>query len=698
MPKNRWFRLAGSVAAIVLVVAAVVWAMAPEREAAQPSGRLAMAAPSGPPAVQGGEAADEPAASNQMMVILPDLIDLSQPLRDIPAVVTQHPQRLLEPQVPLPGRVSGQDTSVAVDPGLQNWHGATAMPAPIVNFAGTSNLNGVLPPDTQGDVGPNHYVQWVNLSFTIYNKVGAVVYGPANGNTLWTGFDTICANGNDGDPITIYDHIANRWMMSQFLLGATSYQCIAVSQTGDPTGSWYRYRYTWPNSYMNDYPHFGLWPDGYYLTVNQFNAAGTAWRGAGVAAFERDKMLTGLTAQMIYFDLYTVDSSWGGMLPSDLEVGDRPPVGDPNYFASWDDSTWIGPNDALRIWRFHVDWTTPGNSYFGTGAPGSAGGPNWTINTNNVDPDCYGFCADQPGTTVNLDPISDRLMHRLQYRRIGGIPRLLGNHTVDTNSTAHTAGIHWFELRNDGANWSMFQQGTYAPDTTASRWMGSIAMDKAGNIALGYSVSSASIYPSIRYAGRLAGDPLGTLPQSETTLIDGSGYQSSTSARWGDYSAMQLDDDGCTFWYTQEYIATSGNANWLTRVGSFAYPTSQCNPVELPTTNVYLPLVFRNFVPGGGPGGVLWDQPLSTVNQNAYVDQDFPDSATYSSYLADDFVNPSRVEHQHHLCPRRRVERLFLPVQRHGADLADLCRLRRRAVRQPVGRLLAGVDADTAAD
>jgi formylglycine-generating enzyme required for sulfatase activity len=368
-------------------------------------------------------------------------------------------------------------------------------------------------------------------------------------------------------------------MMSQFQVnfGGSSYQCIAVSTTGDPTGSWYRYKYTWPGTLMNDYPHFGLWPDGYYLTVNQFNSSGTAWRGAGVASFERDKMLTGATAQMIYFNLYTLNANYGGQLPADMDGRTQPASGASGLIMQWDDSTWISPSDALRIWKFHVDWTTPGNSYLGTGEPGYAGGPNWTITTNDVDPTICSsdYCIDQPGTEVNLDQISDRLMHRVQYRNFGTYQTMVGNHTVDINNPAGIAGIHWFELRNTGTDWTMYQQGTYGLSDSVNRWMGSIAMDDDGNIALGFSASSSSVYPSIGYVGRLVSDTLGTMGQSETTLVTGSGYQSSSYSRWGDYSAMQVDpSDGCTFWYTQEYIVTSGSANWLTRIGSFKFPST----------------------------------------------------------------------------------------------------------------------------
>ena len=589
MNAKRSVKIISGAVAIVLVVAAAVWAIAPDRAAARPSSRFSIASSSGVQ-VQGGQAAAEPLPGNQVMVVLPDLVDLSPPLREIEPVVTKGEMRP-EPKALLPGRVTGEQAAGGPAAGLQDWHGVEAMPTPLVSFAGTGNVNGVLPPDTQGDVGPQHYIQWVNLAFTIYDKTGTVLYGPANGSTLWSGLPrrSACRDNNEGDPITIYDHIANRWLMSQFVLGSTSYQCIAVSQTDDPTGSWYLYQYQWPNGYMNDYPHFGLWTDAYYETVNQFNSSGTGWRGAGVAAFERDKMLLGQPAQMIYFSLYAVNQNYGGQLPADLEAGDRPPVGAPGYIVEWDDSAYFPPNDALRIWRFHVDWTTPGNSYLGTGAPGTAGDPNWTLVTTDVDPTLCtdasgrGRCIPQPGTTYKLEDLADRLMHRVQYRNINGIQRLVGNHTVDFNGNNNSAGIHWFELRNDGADWSIYQQGVYGPDSTIWRWMGSIAMDNGGNIALGYSASAASTtYPSIRYVGRLASDTLGTMPQSEAVLQPGGGSQTySTYGRWGDYSALQLDNDGCTFWYTTEYYASTSPANWLTRVGSFQFPAGACTPTAV---------------------------------------------------------------------------------------------------------------------
>ena len=355
-------------------------------------------------------------------------------------------------------------------------------------------------------------------------------------------------------------------MMSQFALpnypSGPFYQCIAVSQTGDPTGAWYRYAFQISATKLNDYPHFGVWPDGYYMSVNQF--VGNTWGGAGVVAFERDKMLQGLSAQAVYFDLFSVDPNLGGMLPSDLD-GPAPAAGTPNFFMQADDNGFGYPQDQLELWQFSVNWTTPSASTFTQAA---------LLPTAAFDSDmCAGSrnCIPQSGTTRRLDAIADRLMYRLQYRNFGGYQTMVLNHTVDVNSTDR-AGIRWYELRNSGSGWGIQQQGTFSPDTTG-RWMGSIAMDVNGNIGLGYSASSSAIFPAIRYTGRLSTDAAGTMTQGEGVLINGTGAQTHSASRWGDYSSLSVDPvDGCTFWYTNEYVQTTGSSPWRTRIGSFALP------------------------------------------------------------------------------------------------------------------------------
>jgi uncharacterized repeat protein (TIGR01451 family) len=462
---------------------------------------------------------------------------------------------------------------------------ANLMPDPLWSFDGVTNLFGGWPPDTQGDIGPNHYVQWINLHFAIWqldkkNHTATLVYGPVPGTTLFSGFGGPCEFNNDGDPVTLYDPFADRWFMSQFALpnypNGPFYQCIAVSATPDPTGSWYRYEFQMPVNKMNDYTKFGVWPNAYYMTVNLFNAGSLSWGGTGVAALDRQAMLNGAPARMVFFDLYGVNPNFGGILPADFDGTNQPLANSLGYFAEWDDSSWIGPVDALRVWEFHVDWSNPDAATFGLG-----GNPNRVIPTQYVDPNMCSMsrnCIPQPGTTNKVDAISDRLMHRLQYRNFGGYETLVSNHTVDVDGTDH-AGIHWFELRKEalGPDWALYQQGVYAPDSN-NRWMGSMAMDHVGDIALGYSVSSSTVYPSVRYTGRLAGDPLGTLPQGEKSIVEGTGSQTSSN-RWGDYSMMGVDPvDDCTFWYTQEYVATSGYNTWKTRIGAFKFPGCSIGP------------------------------------------------------------------------------------------------------------------------
>ncbi len=504
--------------------------------------------------------------------------DVTAPLRGIPPIspapdvlknVLEMPRKLL------PNR-EGSTAAGLPDPVAQTSPGTAGAPSTGTSFDGVNNVNGVLPPDPTGAIGPNHYVQMVNLSFAIYDRNGSLLYGPANNNTLWQGFGAPCATSNDGDPIVLYDRLADRWVMSQFALPnfpfGPFYQCLAVSQTPDPTGSWYRYAYQISSNKMNDYPKLSVWPDGYYMSINQFSQISLSWAGAGAVAFERQKMLAGQPAQGVYFDLYGADRNLGGMLPADLD-GPAPPAGTPNYFVQIDDNAWGYSPDQIQLWQFHVDWANPSSSTFTLANK---------LATASFDANMCGYsrnCVPQPGGT-KVDAISDRAMFRLQYRNFGSRQTLLFNHTVDENGNDH-AGIRWYELRNTGGGWGIFQQGTYAPNAD-HRWMGSIAMNGAGNIGLGYSISSTSRFPSVFVTGRLAGDALGQMTQGESAIVNGGGYQSHSSGRWGDYSHLSVDPlDDCTFWYTQEYYAnSSSSAGWRTRIGSFR--VGACGAVDNP--------------------------------------------------------------------------------------------------------------------
>jgi hypothetical protein len=478
--------------------------------------------------------------------------DVSPPLREM---ILHAPPPSLEKKeaepvrrIPLPPGLTQQEDSV-----LQR----TVVPfTPVVgtSFEGLGagqygfSVTGA-PPDTNGTVGATQYVQWVNTSFAIFNKSsGALIAGPTAGNTLWSGFGGGCQTNNDGDPVVLYDKAAQRWVFSQFSVSTTPYlQCIAVSTTSDATGTYNRYSFQYGN--FDDYPKMAVWSDGYYETFNMFN--GNTFVGADACAYNRSAMLAGSAATQVCFQQ---GSSVGGLLPSDIDGTTAPPAGSPNYMV------YFGTNN-LNLFKFHVDFTTPANSTFT--------GPT-VIPVAAFSPLCGGgTCVPQPGTTQQLDSLADRLMYRLAYRNFGTHESLVVNHSVTAGSGG---GVRWYEIQNPSGTPTVAQQSTFAPDSNY-RWMGSIAMDQAGDMAVGYSVASSSLNPTIRYTGRVPSDPSGTM-EAEVNVVTGTGSQTTSLSRWGDYSAMQVDPvDDCTFWYTQEYIKTNGTFNWNTRIANFKFPT-----------------------------------------------------------------------------------------------------------------------------
>jgi hypothetical protein len=513
-----------------------------------------------------------------------------------PALRTMKPSRAAQAEAQdkatakssaLPGHaVPHEDPSATAKPArgeVQKGVVTDAMPEFDQNFEGVGNVNGVLPPDTQGDVGPNHYVQMINLSFAVYSKTGQLLLGPLPNTALWQGFGGPCETFNGGDPITIYDEAADRWFMSQLAYpgGAQGFHaCIAVSATPDPTGAYHRYDFLYSPNTLNDYPKFGVWNDAYYMTANDFLNAAT-FSGAGVQAYEREAMLNGDPAQVVTFHIGDSSGIYGNLLPASAEgqaLGFNPPAGAPAPFIQFDDDAWgFSPTDRLLMWDFSVDWANPAASTFGVGPNHT---PNRFFETEPFDSNLCNYarsCIPQPGTSVGLDAFGDRLLHRLAYRNFGGEQGLALNHAVDVNGTDH-AGIRWYQLTNTGSGWSIGNQGTYAPDSD-NRWMGSAALDASGNLAVGYSVSSSAVFPAIRTAGRLAGDPAGQLSQGESEMIAGGGSQTHGASRWGDYAALELDPtDGCTFWFTTEYLQQTSVADWHTRIGSFKFPNCTAGP------------------------------------------------------------------------------------------------------------------------
>jgi hypothetical protein len=523
-------------------------------------------------------------------VTYPTAVVSSPAFRDLPVdrgevgVDPSQHRVILNPSLDRPVPPGGPE-SFRTDEVLQSRHGNAPAPSPLISFAGINNLAGVAPPDTQGDIGPNHYMQWVNLHLEAWSIdrtawTATPAFGPITGNTIWASLGGQCASDNNGDPIVLWDRFRNRWVISQFSLGpgyGGPYKtAIAVSKTADPAGAWWLYCYDFSPSTMNDYPKFGVWPDGYYYTCNQFTGGGSAWGGAGLCVFEADKMINGdPTARQMKIDLGAVSVNYGGILPAHFEGTNNPPAGS-GYFVEVDDSTWMSPplaSDSISLWKAHVDWTA------GTFTVGVGGLPDLTIPVTDFTPLCSGNrnCVPQPGTSQRLDSLADRAMYRCQYRNFGTYEAMTFTFTVDAGATI--AGIRWFELRKDGGHpdWYLYQEGTYAPADGKYRWMGSAGQDHMGNLCVGYSLSDGtSTYPSVAYAGRLAGDPAGTLPQSEVVLHAGAASQTGVN-RWGDYSSMSIDPvDDCTFWYTQEY--STGGWNWATNISAFKFPACSIGP------------------------------------------------------------------------------------------------------------------------
>ncbi len=476
-------------------------------------------------------------------------------LRNLPQV-GPGAQRLMREMVS-PSTGESATDGMGPDPVLQAAAAVDAMPGLGISFAGLdlTNWGAGWPPDTNGDVGPNHYIQTVNTSIGIYDKTTGAALTRITFNNLFAGTGTPCDAQNMGDPVVLYDQYSGRWILTDFAWSSTRgpfYECIAVSKTADPvSGGWWFYALQTNATQLNDYPKLGVWPDGIYMSSNMFTRAKT-YAGVKVWALNRADMISGAPLRNVAF---TLGTTYFTLYPSTVSSTFTVPAGTPNYFMS------LYAPSTMRMWKFTVNWTTPTSSTFT--------GPTAITVASFTKPTTSGL-VPQLGSTTKLDTLGDRLMVQIQFTNVGGVPALWFSHSVLSNSVT---GIRWYEIRNMATTPTVYQQGTYQPDSLF-RWMPSLAVDVDGNMAVGYSVSSSGMYPAIRYAGRLATDALGTLGQGESTLIAGTGSQTNYT-RWGDYSAMVLDPNGCTFWYTTEYYATTGT-NWQTRIASFQFPT--CAP------------------------------------------------------------------------------------------------------------------------
>jgi len=473
-------------------------------------------------------------------------------------------------QTPTARATGAMITNPNSDPVAAPFAGPLTGVTSFLNFDGQSaqdnrNLFGFafVPPDTNGAVGATQFVQMVNVTIAVYDKSsGTLQLGPAAIHTLWAGFGGLCEFGggtptfaDGGDPVVLYDHLAGRWLVTQLQYDTTfthTAQCLAVSTSSDATGSYNRYEFDFGTNFP-DYPKFGIWPDAYYNSINVFPPHSFA--GAQACAFDRNAMLAGASASAVCFQQPSTVSS---LLPADLD-GSAPPSGSPNYYVGLADST------HLNFFRFHVDFSHPLKSSF-SGPTLVSVAPYSEICARAITLSCI----PQPPPGEKVDGLADRVMFRLAYRNFGDHESLVVNHTVKGGPLA---GVRWYEIRNPSAPF-VYQKSTLI-DPNVNYWLGSIAMDKTGNIALGFSVSSHSVFPSVYVAGRAPTDSAGAM-FGPLVLVNGSGVQFNSFKRWGDYSSMSVDPtDDCTLWYTQEYYAVTGSFNWATRIGSFKFNSCQ---------------------------------------------------------------------------------------------------------------------------
>jgi hypothetical protein len=538
--------------------------------------------------------AQQPAWQPHWQVVADSHHDLSPPLREL-ALLPVPPSRKHEgPENPrIPFNHAGTDRP---DPVVQRKFlkplGAN-IPSPILNFDGIAHNQtcDCRPPDTNGYVGATQYVQIVNESFQVYNKFNGapILIMPMSIQSIWAGFGGACQTSGLGDPIVLYDKLADRWVITQFaftpsqaLINVPTHECIAISTTRGINSSTTFNRYDFDlsvfgNNYY-DYPKLATWPDGYYMADNVFDSSGTTYLGTQPFAFDRTKMLCNLTATVISPGLVGSPRNMEDpIIPSDFDGTVLPPPGAPNSFVEFPDLA--GNNlGTYRTWHYHVDFANPTNSTFTQFAAPTAACYTFLCPPMGDIPG-VAYCVPQLGTTTTLEANGDRLMYRLAYRnfRTPSAPNesTVGNFSVSTGGMAGVAAPRWFELKNITSGLETInQEGTYGPDFTW-RWMGSAAMDHLGDLAVGYSASSSSINPQIRYAGRLSTDPLGILAQGEAPLYAGMGSQT-TAGRWGDYSAMTVDPvDDTTMWYTNEYYVTNSSNDWKTRIGNFRINPNQ---------------------------------------------------------------------------------------------------------------------------
>lgn len=520
-------------------------------------------------------------ASANPRVSLPIHFDVSPPLSELPhAAPSRQGPRTVHPVMLPKGQKQG-GASIVQDGALQSSVEALVSANVGLNLAGVS-INGptldcgaiigfgLAPSDSNLAVGDTQVVQWVNICYAVFDKAtGALVAGPIPGNAFWSGFGGPCETQNDGDIIAQWDKVAHRWLMAQNVFSSPYMTCVAVSTTADATGTYFRYAFPQPNGFP-DYPKWGIWTDAYYQHNNVFG--GPNGFGSEPCAYDRANMLKGSpkASQICFFAPTVFDDS---MLPADIDSPSSPPSGgQPEMYLGSIDNT-PPTSNVIYMYLFHVDFNNPPKSTFqGFGGTMPISVPTFTLACGGVG---FADCVPQKSTSAKLEVIGDRLLYRLAYRNFGDHQAWVVTHDVTT--ATGQVGERWYEFRapEGSTTPTVFQSGTFAgpPGDTMFRWMGSIAMDKAGDMALGYSISDRGVFPSINFTGRTPADPLGTM-QSEATILNGTGSQTDTSGRWGDYSSMAVDAaDGCTFWYTNQYYIDTGSFSWSSQLASIRFPT-----------------------------------------------------------------------------------------------------------------------------
>lgn len=535
--------------------------------------------------------------------------DVSAPLRDIAA---NAPHQVLEfdaPETDADGSkvfdIEGEQERELVDdedgPGgtgadpVRQTLASPMVSPPLTSFDGLSNQNNfnifggrVNPPDPVIAVGPGHIVEMINLVVGVYDKAGGVLVPAFDIGALWAGFPVADCTDPSGDPVVVYDQFMDRWILTQFTTrGPEYFNCVAISTSPDPTGTYYRYAFSTGVNFP-DYPKYGNWTDAFIITTREFGPQ--FGYGIGVYALEKNKMVNGQSARAIgyYLEAERDDDPnisdeellpliGDGLLPAYVDGKQRPKNDDsiPIIGTQDDGFPYGATKDALNIWELTVKWKArPESSLVFKDQLDIA-----SVDTVFPCPGGGRRCLPQPGAATNqfLDILSSRQRPtwRLAYRNNKTYDSMLASQSVE--ASPGLAGMRWYEVRRQNGVYSVYQQGTYAPGAGVHRWMGSIAADRKGNIALGYSVTGNTTFPGIRYTGRLAGDPLGQMTLGEGTIVDGSGIQRSINNRWGDYTSLNLDPtDDCTFWYVNEYYTAASQATsvagWLTRVASFKLP------------------------------------------------------------------------------------------------------------------------------